>query len=225
MSPLISSAWSLVALTIASTLTQNWQKEASNKLNAFVMYEDKLTEILTNPQAQAVRFYLGWYNLNGITNIPKIMAVGVDGNGNDIIVQSEVDSKIYNTFLPCPTVCPDKSPLLHREFLEPSPAIPLGDHNIPFSEAVRMTSAWQQENTIRSIYTSKEDLIQLFAHYNQGALRMYFGKDADNTLGVLIVGVNENGEDLVNQGIFNNTSAICLSDQVVCDMTSPLYHN
>lgn len=217
--------WSLITLAVATTLTFNWQSQTSNPLNAFTMYEDKLSEIITNPQALGVRFYFGLYDVNGMVGVPKIMAVGVDRTGSDIVAQNQNISKIYNSLLPCPDVCADESPLLHQEFLTPMGIIPQGNHVVPFNEAVKMTSRWQLSHTIRSVYITKAELVQMFAHYNSNALRMYLGKDGNGEQSAILVGVDGNGNDLTAQGIYNSSTALCLGDQTTCDINSPLYHN
>lgn len=220
----ISPNWSTIATQTASNHTHTWQA-TSPAVYAFLMYQDKLEPILADPDAKSVRFYLGFKNEGG-QQVPKTIVVGVDAAGMDIIIEDEVDSKILNFLLPCPSVCDDgNSPMLHNEFLSNLGPVQTGSTRpIPFSEAVDMTAQWQASQSVRSVLISVNDLAYLFEHYAQAQLRVYFGKDATGVLSAIVVGVNGAGNDSIGTQVYSSTTAVCTTGQSSCAPNSPLFH-
>lgn len=225
MSILIGPAWGLIPVAIAASLTYNWQSE-NPPLFAFLTYKDKVMPILNNPQAQGLRYYIGLHDVGTFQDVPKIIVVGVDAQGNDIIDQSSPDSKILNFATPCPEVCDKgKSSLLHDEFLTRNfPIEPGTTRPIPFAVAVNITTAWQSVHSIKSVYVSKADLQELFQTYGQNQVRFYFGRNSDDALRMIVVPVDPVGNDLLGTEVYMSEVSICTESENACDPSSPLYH-
>lgn len=224
MSIFISPIWGLISVTIAASLTYNWQSENPD-LFAFMTYEDKLMPILSNPQAEGLRYYIGLHDLGSTQNVPKVIVVGVDAQNNDIIDQSSPDSKILNFALPCPEVCDKgKSALSHDLPITNFPVQSGNTRPIPFDAAVSMTQEWQAAHDIKSIYVSKADLQDLFQHYGQNQLRFYIGKTSAGALRTIVVGVDQAGNDMIGTDVYSSEQSICTGSEGACGLSSPLYH-
>ena len=96
---------------------KRWKEGSSkdvinNSLKAFLIPGIDLKEVLAEINVQDVRTYFGIDKYN----VPHLMIVGVDANGNDMIdIDPAVNEKngwnIYDFSLPCPKTCDPKSPL------------------------------------------------------------------------------------------------------------------
>lgn len=224
MSILISPIWGLITVTIAASLTYNWQSE-NPPLSAFMTYKDKLMPILNDPQAEGLRYYIGLHDVGSYQNVPKVIVVGVDAQNNDIIDQSSPNSKILNFALPCPEVCDKgKSALFHDLSNANFPIEGGTTRPIPFDVAVSMTQGWQAVHDIKSIYVSKADLQDLFQHYGQNQLRFYIGKTSDGALRTIVVGVDQSGNDIIGTEVYSSGQSICTGSENICGTSSPLYH-
>lgn len=96
---------------------QRWKENGSrflneNSLKAFLIPGIDLTQVLSIEGVQDVRTYFGVDR----DNIPHLLVVGVDAEGNDLINSDELVNVqngwyIYDFTLPCPKTCDVKSPL------------------------------------------------------------------------------------------------------------------
>lgn len=110
----------IIDLSTAISWVQNWRNKLPTKdpkttlpnLNGFVIPVVDITQIITdNPGIVSVRGYLGH---DGIEY--KLMIVGVDANGNDLIDQNTQTNptlhNIYDFTRACPTICDVNSNLI-----------------------------------------------------------------------------------------------------------------
>jgi hypothetical protein len=99
-------AQDVITLTQAQTWAANWRKNPANTTKAFLIPEVDFTQIIAAGKAVNVRAYLGIDD----NNENKLMLVGVDVNGNDLI-DDKNGYYIYDFTESCPTVCDVNSPL------------------------------------------------------------------------------------------------------------------
>lgn len=75
--------------------------------------------IIAETNATDLRAYNGYDEVN---KLYKLILVGVDANGNDIISiedpSSPINSQIYDLTMPCPNTCDNSSPLFKKTFLK-----------------------------------------------------------------------------------------------------------
>lgn len=112
-----------VSLTDAITWTDNWRHSAHRlKANSFLFPIDDFQALLKEPGVEGIRMYMG-LRINEHNEImEKMLCVGVDGNGNDIIPllhrgqsnddPEDGDTGIYDFSHPCPPLCRDSSSVL-----------------------------------------------------------------------------------------------------------------
>lgn len=93
---------------------------------------------------------------------------------------------------------------------------------ITLEEAKDYTHAFQEENpgAIKSFYVGAKKLKRILEQVDCVGLRIYNGYDTDqnNKPNLVLVGVDENGEDLTN-GVILEKLAIC---PPICPKSSPL---
>lgn len=98
-------------------------------------------------------------------------------------------------------------------------------NTIPFETAKNWASKWQSDpaNKIKAFLIPKEDITQLFEFEGVCNVRTYFGIDKTGAQKLMIVGVDENGSDLIdyakNQFVYDFAEPC----PVKCDTRSPLY--
>ncbi|MFK8059184.1 MAG: hypothetical protein AB8B78_03740 [Polaribacter sp.] len=116
-----------ISLRIAKDWTARWRKMESNynsynDCRAFNIPLKDLQEVIKEKKVASVRGYLGVEEkiIEGEpVYIEKLIIVGVDANGKDMIKLSKEDSEvldpedgdIYDFTDPCPATCDDGSPL------------------------------------------------------------------------------------------------------------------
>lgn len=95
-----------IDLDLAQKWAANWRKE--NTLKGFLIPKEDITQLLEDhPDKVAnIRGYLGIDE----EGEPKLMIVGVDDDGCDLINAKE-HHYIYDFTKPCPNTCDQKSPL------------------------------------------------------------------------------------------------------------------
>lgn len=96
---------------------QRWKGNGSrflneNSLKAFLIPGIDVTQVLAIEGVKDVRTYFGVDS----QNVPHLLVVGVDANGNDLINNEEAVNVqngwyIYDFTSPCPSLCDRKSPL------------------------------------------------------------------------------------------------------------------
>ncbi len=99
-------ATNTITLEKAKAWAAKWQSDAKNKIKAFLIPKEDITQLFEYDGVCDVRTYFG-IDENGNQ---KLMIVGVDANGNDLTDYSR-NQFIYDFALPCPDKCDTRSPL------------------------------------------------------------------------------------------------------------------
>ena len=96
---------------------------------------------------------------------------------------------------------------------------------VPLEEAKEMTANWRkmiETKTVPPIYAFKlnrDSIDKLLSQPEVATIRTYIGAEGEKPT-AFIVGVNNNGEDLIELGVYNLITP-CPND---CDSKSPLLH-
>lgn len=101
-------AQNTITLQQAQTWAQNWRKNPNPSVIAFLIPEVDLTEVMAERDTVNVRTYLG---INDIGE-SKLMIVGVDSNGKDLIDEAN-GQFIYDFTTSCQPNCDVDSPLFN----------------------------------------------------------------------------------------------------------------
>lgn len=95
-----------ITLEQAQLWAANWRKNPNPDVIAFLIPEIDLTQVIAEPETVNVRTYLGIDENDRC----KLMIVGVDSNGNDLIDDSR-GQYIYDFSSACKPDCDFNSPL------------------------------------------------------------------------------------------------------------------
>ncbi len=95
-----------IPLATAQSWAAKWRNDPQNIVKAYLIPQADITELMGEDNVQDVRAYCG-IDDNGEY---KLMLVGVDKNGNDLI-DDAAGAYIYDFTHPCPNVCDVNSPL------------------------------------------------------------------------------------------------------------------
>lgn len=107
-----------ISLVKAKRWAARWRKEEGtynehHKLYAFLIPKDDLTGVLLEKDVEAVRAYIGVEIKSDGTPEEKLMIVGVDENGADMLPRDTKNKgSIYDFTRPCPSACDPNSPLV-----------------------------------------------------------------------------------------------------------------
>lgn len=99
-------ALNTITLKQAQLWAQNWRDKPSPDVYAFLIPEIDITQVMQEKHTVNVRSYLG-IDENGNY---KLMIVGVDSGGNDLI-DDAAGQYIYDFTTGCPKLCDINSPL------------------------------------------------------------------------------------------------------------------
>jgi|688.fasta_scaffold992164_1 hypothetical protein len=94
----------------------------------------------------------------------------------------------------------------------------MSNHEITFTEAQQMTSAYQNDPIFDAQTVScsipKNDLIELFENPLVQNLKVYFAKNADNELTLVVLGADSNNYDITNKILnnFNKCPKLCIGN-------------
>ena len=95
-----------ITLETAQLWASNWRRNPENSVKAFLIPSTDITELLEYEGVTDIRTYVGIDE----RGTHKLMLVGVDADGNDLI--DDVKGQyIYDFTKPCPPVCDVNSPL------------------------------------------------------------------------------------------------------------------
>jgi len=97
-----------ITLDQAQQWAQNWRDNPSKEIKAFLIPEIDLTQVMKEENTVNVRAYLGIDDNNNC----KLMIVGVDEKGNDLIDEAN-GQFIYDFTTGCPPSCDVDSPLFN----------------------------------------------------------------------------------------------------------------
>lgn len=95
-----------ISLSKAQSWARTWRSNPENTVKAHLIPQIDVTELLAEENVVDIRAYIG-VDENGEN---KLMLVGVDADGNDLI-DEEAGQYIYDFTLPCPNTCDVNSPL------------------------------------------------------------------------------------------------------------------
>lgn len=95
-----------ITLETAQEWATNWRKNPDNIVKAFLIPSIDYSQLLEYDGVCDVRTYVGIDQ----TGMHKLMLVGVDADGNDLI-NDEKEQFIYDFTEQCPKTCDIKSPL------------------------------------------------------------------------------------------------------------------
>lgn len=95
-----------ICLEKAITWAQRWTSDPSNKVKAHLIPLSDFTSIFVEVGVANVRAYIGIDD----EGCNKLMLVGVDEHGNDLI-DEEIGDFVYDFTKPCPDTCDVKSKL------------------------------------------------------------------------------------------------------------------
>ena len=100
-----------ISLETAQDWANRWKEVQNNnktpQITAFLIPGIDVSQALKPEKAVDVRTYLGIDE----TDIPRLIIVGVDKNGNDLIDEAN-GYYIYDFTLPCPRYCNDSAPFI-----------------------------------------------------------------------------------------------------------------
>lgn len=97
-----------ITLEQAQKWAQSWRNNPNTKVIAFLIPEVDLTQVMAERNTVNVRTYLGIDEDNN----SKLMIVGVDSNGNDLI-DDKNGQYIYDFSKSCQPECDVNSPLFN----------------------------------------------------------------------------------------------------------------
>ena len=95
-----------ITLATAQAWAKTWLANPANTVKAHLIPQINITQLMAEANVQDIRAYVG-IDDNGVT---RLMLVGVDANGNDLIDDSN-GYYIYDFTEPCPATCDVNSPL------------------------------------------------------------------------------------------------------------------
>ncbi len=97
-----------IKLEQAQEWAASWRSNPNNTVKAFLIPNIDITQLLAEKGVQDVRAYVGIDD----NNEQKLMLVGVDSEGNDLIDEAN-GQFIYDFTQPCPKKCDINSPLFN----------------------------------------------------------------------------------------------------------------
>lgn len=113
----------IIPVNDAVDLTTNWRTYFENLdptntdyIRAFKIPKDVITALAAMTEADDYRVYFGTDDDTSIdASYMKLMFVGIDSSGNDIIDDGNGNSLIYDFMNPCPPTCDGNSVLYTGE--------------------------------------------------------------------------------------------------------------
>ncbi len=102
-----------ITLTTAQEWASRWKKAqlggTQAPITAFLIPGIDVSQVMAEKGTVDVRAYLGIDE----TNTERLMIVGVDADGNDMIDDTK-GNYIYDFTVPCPPKCNEKAPFISR---------------------------------------------------------------------------------------------------------------
>lgn len=96
----------VITLETAQNWATRWRSNPENTVKAHLIPQADITELMAEDDVQDVRAYIGV----DAAGVNKLMLVGVDKDGNDLI-DDQCQQYIYDFTKPCPSTCDVNSPL------------------------------------------------------------------------------------------------------------------
>ena len=101
-------ATNTITLATAQIWAAKWQADPAHKIKAFLIPKEDISQLFEYEGVCDVRTYMGVDE----TGIHKLIIVGVDIDGNDLINPAR-NQFIYDFTRPCPEDCDTRSPLFN----------------------------------------------------------------------------------------------------------------
>ena len=229
-----------ITIALARIDTRKWQEKFD--LKAFYFHRNDIECVLAEVEAKGVRFYMGIKEEDD-KKCPEMLLVGVDEDGIDLIDTKGDNSRIYDFTLPCPRACDiisklnwgigpgyigsDECSMPHEDRTPSTPdECNIAGFEVVLEDAEDAAENWQSEEDFNliSVGFHKDELLAIFTELSADAMRVYFALDATGQERIILVGVNDDGEDLTSDKLFINTIPLCTKDDVTaCDTSSALY--
>lgn len=99
-------ATNVISLATAQEWARTWRANPEHIVKAFLIPQEDITEMMAEANVQDARAYVGIDE----KGLHKLMLVGVDKNGKDLI-DYENGLYIYDYTSTCPNVCDIESPM------------------------------------------------------------------------------------------------------------------
>lgn len=93
-----------ISLETAQEWVKNWRSNPDNSVRSHLIPRIDMTQLLENKDTVDIRAYCG----TDSEGLDKLMFVGIDAKGNDLIDESK-GYYIYDLTVPCPPKCPPTS--------------------------------------------------------------------------------------------------------------------
>jgi hypothetical protein len=97
-----------ISLATAQEWANRWRSNPNNTVNSHLVLRINITQLMAQKDTVDIRVYHG-VDSEGLN---KLMLVGVDANGNDLIDESN-GHFIFDFNKPCPPYCPSSDNLLN----------------------------------------------------------------------------------------------------------------
>ena len=140
---------------------------------------------------------------------PTIVIVGVNRHGNDIW-----NGSLSEEWIPCPPKCPTKNALnsnisIHASVFDNKEKMFTGkeNHRVTLAEAKHYTRNFRSNaewGAVVSSFSGKHVIEEILAQEHCVGIRLYFASREDNLPTLVLVGVKENGCDMIDGIITEN---------------------
>lgn len=227
--------WNAISIEQAFEYTARWQQQYP--LNAFLFHKNELQCLQNENDSVGIRFYMGIKENDSV----DMLAVGTNASYDDIINEEGSNSGVYNFPMPCPSTCDITSPLYHG--FESSNMEKYSEKNktdnflikscielleeISLEQALKWTLNWQKLYSIKSFHFSIDQLNLAMLNEEVSRVRIYFGLNENDHIKTIMVGVDDNGKDIIRDTCQMSEVSPCGIGTVLiqeCDESSPLYH-
>jgi hypothetical protein len=216
----------IILESTAITWISAWRAAPDDKVKAFFIPKEDLSDLMLDPNNIGLRAYLGYGNTDGLPAESKLILVDVEGDinkgGTDILANG-----IYDFTQPCPTTCDVNSPLYTLVASGSYPII--GGNAIDVHTAIAWGTAWKNspDLNVKAFFIPKLDIIDLLNDSNAIGVRGYLGwgtpdkNPAEAKLMLVSVegDIGTGGTDNIINGIYDFTQPC----PTTCDVNSPLY--
>jgi hypothetical protein len=183
-----------ISLNDAAALTANYRNFHNNDpatIRGGAFSKDIIQDILNQTGCEGIRYYYGM----DTNNVPQLVLVGYDASDNDLFNGVRAEKARL-----CPPSWPDSNQLNPGGTLNVTPAV---DHNITLIEAADFTANYRtfynnDPTTIRGGAISKGIIQDILNQATCEGLRYYYGIDATNQPHIVLVGIDNTGNDQYN---------------------------
>ena len=97
-------------------------------------------------------------------------------------------------------------------------------NTITLETAQTWAAKWRLDSPLKAFWIPKDDIDQMYQHDGTVDLRAYLGIDENGEPKLMIVGVDENGNDLIDEKVEHYIYDFTKPCPNMCDVNSPLYN-